>query len=528
VKTEADHLDLERVLVVLRRRWWVILLFAVVVPAAAYGFSKRQTKEYTATTSVLFQDPQLNEEASGLQLAGSSPSAYPTVMATNVQLLTEQAGVAAATARQAGHGLTPGAVRNAISVSQQGQTNVALVSATSPKPQLAAEIANNYVTNFISIQAARQKAQVAQALTLVEHQIAALSGQQRAGVNGQALLDRAESLRVLGRLQNGGAQIVSAANVPTAPSSPKVTRNMVLGLLIGLLLGLSAAFLLERFDRRMKTIEDLEETYRLPLLAAVPFNKSLSKTYAERQVLGTHHGEHEVFRMLRAYLRYFDVDRKIRSVLVSSAAPGDGKTTVARYLAEAAQETGTKTLLIDADLRRPDIASYYGLKQAPGLSELLSGHVEVREAIRHVPFATRVNGSTSEVTLDVLVAGICPPNPAGLIDSNAMSEVLAWATEHYDLVVIDTPPLSVVSDAIPLLPKVDGVLVVSALGKTTRDAAAFLRDRMGGVNARLLGVVANGVKGKGKQDYGYVYGYYGQDEGSAIALRREDEPQSVG
>jgi len=519
----SEHLDLERVLTVLRRRWWVILLFTVLAAAAAFAFSKHETKQYTATTSVLFPNPQLQQQASGLQVLPTSPTEDPTIMATNLQLLSSQAGVASATARQVG--LSAAAVHSAISVSQEGQTSVALVSATSTSPSLAARIANRYVHNFIAIQTAQQRAQVRQALTLVERQLGAMSLQQQAGTNGQSLVDRAESLRILARLQNGGAQVVKPASVPTSPSSPQLSRNTALGLLVGLLLGLVLAFLLERFDRRMKTVDDLEETYRLPLLSIVPLSKSLAKTYQERQASPAHHGEHEVFRMLRAYLRYFNVDRKINSVLVASAAPGDGKTTVAHNLAEAAQETGTKTLLIDADMRRPAIAAYYGISQVPGLSEVLSHHVQPLDAIHSIPIATRVNGSVSEVALDVLVAGMSPPNPAELIESNAMSDLLSWAAEHYDLVVIDTPPLSVVSDAIPLVAKVDGVVIVSALGKNSRDAAAFLRERMSSMSATLLGVVANGVKAKGKQGYGYGYGYYGQESDSSLVTL--DRPQSV-
>ena len=144
-----------------------------------------------------------------------------------------------------------------------------------------------------------------------------------------------------------------------------------------------------------------------------------------------------------------------------------------------------------------------------------------------MPIATRVNGSTSEIALDVLVAGMCPPNPAELIESHAMSGLLSWAAEHYDLVVIDTPPLSVVSDAIPLLPKVDGVVIVSALGKNTRDAAAFLRERMGGGERDSAGRRRQRRQDQGKQGYGYGYGYgyYGQETASVVAS--SDEPQSV-
>lgn len=506
--SSEGNLDLERALVVLRRRWWVILLSTVLVGGASFALSERQTKEYTATAAVLFEDSQLNQQASGLQIVNTSPTEDPRIMATNVQLLTQQSGVAETTARSLGHGLTAADVTQAISVSEQGQTNVANVSATHPDPKLAAQIANTFVSQFIASQRAQQQGFVAQALSLVERQVAALSHQQLAGTTGQALLDRAESLRILAKLQDGGAQLVTPAKTPASPSSPQVRRNTALGLFLGLLLGLTVAFLLERFDRRMKSPEDLEETYQLPLLAAVPQNKSYALA---PQPSATSHADTEVFRLLRTYLRYFNVDRELRSLLVVSAAPGDGKTTIARNLAQAAQETGTKALLLEADLRRPTLAQHYGVSTAPGLSELLVGSTDARDAIRAIPIATRVNGKTSQVALDVLVAGHPPPNPAELLESKAMQDLLAWAAEHYELVLIDTPPIAVVSDAMPLLGKVDGVVLVSQLGKNTRDAAAFLRDRLLGVNAPLLGVVANGVRAKGTDGYGYGYGYYGTD-----------------
>ena len=511
----SDHLDVERALLILRRRWWVIALFTVLVAAASFAFSKHQAKQYTATASVLFQNPQLSQEESGLQATPSSPTEDPTVMATNIQLLTQQTGVAEATARVVGHGLTPSGVSQAIGVSQQGQTSVANVSATSTDPGIAAAIANTYAAQFIAAQQAQQRASVQQALNLVERQLAALSNEQIAGTSGQALQDRAESLRILANLQDGGAQVVDSAKVPTSPSSPKPLRNTAVGLILGLLLGLSAAFLLEHLDRRMKTVEDLEQTYGLPLLAAVPHDKSYTlPPLASGQ---NHRGQREVFRLLRAYLRYFNVDREIRSLLVVSAAPGDGKTTVARNLAQAAQETGTQTLLIDADFRRPEVARFFSIRAAPGLSDVLIGSDEPEHAVQSIPIAAGVNGNTTEAALDVLVAGHPPPNPTELIESHAMANVLSWATERYDLVVIDTAPLSVVSDAIPLLRRVDGVVLVSQLGKNTRDAAALLRDRLASLNAPLLGVVANGADAKVSNGYGYGYGYgyYGAEVSTA-------------
>ncbi len=516
VNTETRDLDLERVLAILRRRWWVIALVTVVVTAASFGFSAIQQKKYTATSSVLFQSQPIAQTAAGLQpSAAVSATATPLVMATNVQLLSHQAGVAAATARIVGHGLRAGEVSGSLSVAEEGQTNIASVSATSPQPRLSAAIANTYAAQFIASEQAQQQAIVKQSLALVNRQIAATSRQQLAGPTGQALLDRAESLRILSRLQNSGVQQVTFASVPSSPSSPTTKRNTELGFVLGLLLGIGFAFLLERLDRRMKDVDELSAAYGLPLLAAVPQSKSFA---LPPQVGGANHaGDTEVFKLLRAYLRYFNVDRELRLLLVASAGSGDGKTTIARNLAEAAQETGTTTLLLEADLRIPELAQHYGLPTSPGLSELLIGRVNAAEAVRSVPIATLVNGSASELSLDVLVAGHPPPNPAALLQSHAMADVLSWAAEHYELVVVDTPPLGVVSDAMALLRNVDGVVIVSRLGKNTHDAASFLRERLVGVHAPLLGVVANGVRARGDNSYGY--GYYG-----AAVARPEDEP----
>ncbi len=256
-------------------------------------------------------------------------------------------------------------------------------------------------------------------------------------------------------------------------------------------------------------MDELQSAYHLPLLAAVPQSKVY--TTPPQQTNGTpDRGEREVFRVLRAYLRYFNVDQELRTLLVASAGTGDGKSTVARNLAQAAQESGTKTLLIEADLRRSGLAGFYDAWPAPGLSEVLVGSAEREQAIRSVPVGARVNEATSEIWMDVLVAGNPPPNPAELIESHAMAELLTWASSNYELVIVDTPPLAVVSDTISLLGRVDGVLVVSQLGKNSRDAAAFLRERLKDINAPLLGLVANRIKAPGKGGYGYsYYGYHG-------------------
>jgi capsular exopolysaccharide synthesis family protein len=279
---------------------------------------------------------------------------------------------------------------------------------------------------------------------------------------------------------------------------------------LGLLLGLGLAFLVERLDRRIREPGDLEAIYGLPLLGILPESPALARA-SKRDALGPRllsNGEAEAFQLIRAHLRYFNVDRPLRTLLVASAAPGDGKTTVACHLAAAAAEAGSRVLLVEADLRRPTIAGQLRLRRKPGLADVLIGAAELRAATQTIDASPVDSNGHREARLHVVVAGASvPPNPAALIESRAMETIIEQAKSEYDLVVIDTPPLTAVSDAFPLLSKVDGVVIVSWLGRNRRDVARRLHETLTGANAPLLGVVANGYRSRGLGPYGYDYAY---------------------
>jgi capsular exopolysaccharide synthesis family protein len=513
-------LDLEQIIAILRRRAPIIVLCLVLVAGSAFVFSKHQTKKYTATSSLVFNNAQISQQVAGLQAAGSSE---PKVQqSTNVKLL-ELGATAAQTARKLGAGLTGKQVTENLSISAEGESNVVDVAATWTSPAVATKIANTYANQFVSDQLASNHHYFASAQALVEKQLAALSPQQRAGPQGLALQDRAQSLAILAQLQAGDVQLAQRATVPSSPSSPKVTRNAILGAVLGLLLGLGLAFLFERLDRRIREPRDLERIYGLPLLGVVPQSTVLSQhtdsADGARQALPD--AEAEVFRMMRAHLRYFNVDRELRTLLVASAAPGDGKTTVARNLAEAAATMGSRVLLMETDLRRPTLSRQLSLEPSPGLAGVLIGALPLSEAIQAVALKSPADGRQSPGrSLDVLIAGaLPPPNPAELIESQAMKSLLADVRSEYDLVVIDTPPLTAVSDAFPLLSQVDGVIIVGRVGRNRRDVAARLHETLKGVDAPLLGVVANAFKpGRlGSYSYSYGYGYGYRSEGPAGA-----------
>ena len=505
--TEQTNLSFEQVLSILRRRTPWILLCIVVVTGAAYGFSKHQTKEYTATASLIFGNNQLSQEVAGLQAANSNDQ--QAQQNTNLKLV-QLGNMAAKTASQLGQGLTKATVSANLSVSAQGESNIVYVAATATSPVLAADIANTYTSVFVKEQQNSNHAYYASALALVNKQVAALSPKQRLSPSGIALAGRAQSLGVLAELRNGNVEVAQAAAIPTSPSSPKTSRNTLLGIVLGLLLGLGVAFLLERFDRRIREPKDLEAVYGLPLLGVIPESSALSRATRgggdTRGVLPP--GEAESFQLIRAHLRYFNVDRQLRTLLVASAAPGDGKTTIARHLAGAAARMGSRVLLLESDLRRPTIARQLGVPSGPGLADVLIGAVSWSEAIQTIDLEASSDESARGRSFDVLVAGAAlPPNPGELIESHAMETLLERVQSAYDLVVIDTPPLTAVSDAFPLLRKVDGVIIVGRVGRNRRDVAQRLHETLSGAGAPLLGVIANGFKARRNAPYAYAYDY---------------------
>jgi succinoglycan biosynthesis transport protein ExoP len=481
----------------LRRRIGVIVLCCVLVPASAFAFSQSQTKQYTASASLLFRDPGFDQKLFGSQ--AFAPSQDPArEAATNVKLVSLDV-VAQRTARRLPEARP---VKNKVAVSPEGQSDVVGLSATYPNPRLAARVANTFAEEYIAFRREADRAKIAEARGLVERRIRQLSPADQ-GAQARSLRGQLEQLDILASLQTGNAELAEAAAVPTSPSSPKTVRNTGLGVFLGLLLGVGLALLFERLDRRVRDPKEIEEIFGRPILGAIPNSRTLDRSGPAQEALPAK--EDEAFRMLRANLRYFNIDRGDESVLITSAAPGDGKSTVAWNLAAAAAGAGSRVLLIEADLRNPALATNLGLYGTPGLSTVLSGEADMADVVQQIPVQASANGRGAR-TVDVLLAGPLPPNPADLLESDRMSEVIRTGESKYDLLVIDTPPASVVSDAIPLVNQVGGVIVVSRLARTTREAATHLRNQLRNLDAPVLGVVVNAT-GSDSEAYGYGYSY---------------------
>ncbi len=277
--------------------------------------------------------------------------------------------------------------------------------------------------------------------------------------------------------------VVQEANVPTEPFSPKTTRNVVAAGIAGLLLGYLLALAWAMLDTRVRTTEQLRELVLLPVLTEVPSTsnpKNFRGPFAE------------AFHRLCANLDFVDVGERPLQLVVTSAVPGEGESTAALNLARACAEAGQRVLLIDADMRRPTVHSVVGLDASVGLSTVLAGKISLREATLHVG---------RKGNLDVLPSGVEPPNPTQLLGSTAMDLLLAETKREYDIVIIDSPPILPVVDSLVLAHKTDRALLVSRLGKVKREEVKQATESFANANARLLGLVVNGVPG-GANYYG--------------------------
>lgn len=476
---------LERVIRIARRNTGLILLCVVLVPAVALAVALLQSKEYTASASLLFRDPGLDQKFTGTPFFQQGED-EARLAATNLRLASLDS-VATLTARKiAKPGFGWEDVSNAVEVAAEGQSDLVSIKATDHDPRFAARLANTFAGEYVLFRREADRAKVREALSLVERRLEAMTPEERAGRAGQDLQDSARQLQLLTALQTGNAELVQRARPPTSASSPKPVRSLVLGLGLGLLLAVAFTLIREQLDRRLRDASDVADVLDVPVLAAIPDNRAASRyaTSTEDQLEWLHSEaslDTEAFLMLRTNLRYFNVDEELNSILVMSASPEEGKTLISWNLARAEARAGKRVLHIEADLRRPTLGSQLGIAGNGGLSLVLAGVTDPGDAV------TTISG------VDVIMAGPLPPNPAELIESQRMRELIHWGEGYYDRVIVDTPAAAVVADAIPLVPVVSGVVLVVRLGHSRRDAVERLRTQLSNVNAPILGVVLNGT-----------------------------------
>jgi capsular exopolysaccharide synthesis family protein len=503
----GGHGDVRAYLKVLWR--WKLLIVAIVgfLPAAAYAWVSEQPKTYES--SVLLQVQPLTVDTSLFNANAPAPQAQTLLSAARLITTTGVAQAAAAELREPRS--TAGTLLGQISAAADVEADFVTILARAPSGLRAARVANAFAAAVVTTRAEQAVGQVNATITNVEDQLGKLA---RSDVEGRRQLsEQLQRLRALRAAQGSNARIVEPAVASSAPVSPKVGRTVVLSGVVALMLAFGAVVLAQGADRKIRDPLEIEELTDRPLLGAVP-----ASAFGDLQTGGV--GE-EAFQTLRASLTYFNIDRPIESVLITSPSQGDGKTTVATNLARAMARAGKDVILVDADLRRPQVASRFHVHTTAGL-----GGVLVEEVSLHDAFVELDPEDSGGGRLRALPAGPPPPNPSELLASERMQNLLDELAGMSDLVIIDSTPLLTVSDSLPLIEFVSGVVAVARLNTTSKDAVRRLELVIANARGILLGCVVTGAATTGLYgDYG-GYGYSPRPEpnGNPYAGRRPARP----
>jgi capsular exopolysaccharide synthesis family protein len=470
----------------LRRRWPLVVAVVIASVAVLVASHERKAKSYSATASVAFQSATLSDSALQVTPAGSSE---PQREADTEVLIAHSPEVAEAVRQQLHIQAGTSELLSLVKVEAAPTADVLNVVAATGDPQYSARLANAFAEQYIAFQTKSQLAGIETAQGKLEQQIRALPV---GSAERPTLIQSLQRLAALRAVAGGDANIIGRATPPASPSGAGLAETAVIGLLVGLALALALVFLLESLDRRIKTIEEFEQGYRLPALAGIPqaaFRAARRSDWGSGEML-------EPYRILRSALDFTAVARRLDTLLVTSAVAGEGKTTVAVNLAHAVALTGRRTVLVEFDLRRPTFAAHFDMDPSIGLTTALTGGAPLGEML--------VQPLHDLPNLLVLPAGLLPHNPSEMLGSARIAEVIAELAAGESMVIIDAPPLNPVADAQVLLnaPTIDATIVVARANRTTRDAVRRARAILDRHIVEPVGVVITGIRDEGRYGYG--------------------------
>lgn len=467
-------MTIEDFLRLLLRNLLLLVVVTVVGAAAGYGYSYTKTPLYTASALgyVSVGEPPAAEDGSVVPQTGNAEAQYQRAQ-TYLPLFGTRV-VGESIVESTGLDMDPNAVAGSLQATIDPNAPIITVTATASDPETAHTIAN------AAVEAVADEA-------------------QRIETGGNA--DATSSYSLI---------VYQTALLPGAPVAPDRQKFLLVGAAGGLLVALALAFLRDRNDSRVRTVADLAESLDLPVLGTLPDAKELARAKDGTLPEPKSFTAREAVRKLRTNLRYIDVDNPPHAIVVTSSAPGEGKSTVSANLARVMARAGQPTLLVDADLRRPMVAREFGVDGEVGLSQLLAGSVDLADALQ----------DSGTDLLTVLPAGQVPPNPSELLGSRRMKELVEELSRQY-FVIIDAPPVLAVTDAQLLSRHADGAILVAVPGRTRTLAVSRSVESLRAVGGTVYGAVLNRASTSrltriayGDAEYGYgSYGRYGSGYG---------------
>jgi succinoglycan biosynthesis transport protein ExoP len=444
--------ELSEYLDILRRRWLGMVIITLTTLALASAVTLALPKKYTATTRLFIAVAvSVTDLAQGSNFAEKQMSSYAEV-ATSPRVL-------APVIEQLDLRTTPKELSESVEATVPADTVILEISATDADPTRAAQIAN------------------------------AIGGELAKAAGGLSPKKEDGTEAVV-------ATPIAGAEVPDKASSPKIIQNLAVGLILGLLLGLGVAVLRHVLDTKVRNENDVRALTESPILGVVAYDQEVSSHPVilrdQPQAAPS-----EAVRRLRTNLQFIDIGNRSKSIVISSSIPSEGKSTIAINLAVSLADAGARVILVDADLRRPSIAEYLGIEGGVGLTTVLIGRAEVEDVVQPL-------GTTS---LDLLPAGQIPPNPSELLGSTAMADLLERLSASYDMVLLDSPPLLPVTDAVVLSNLAGGALVVVGVDRIHRPQLQQSLESLETAGAHLFGVVMNKIARREAAAYAYGTGY---------------------
>jgi polysaccharide biosynthesis transport protein len=445
--------ELREYLDILRRRWLTVVIIALTALVLASAVSLALPKKYTATTRLFIAvaGDSVTDMAQLSNFAEKQMASYAEVATSPLVLgpVIDELGLRT----------TPKELAESVEATVPVSTVILEIAATDLDPTRATQIANAV-------------------------------GEQLKKAAGDLSPQKADGTKAV------QATTIAAAQVPDQPSSPEVLQNLGVGLILGLLLGLGVAVLRQVLDTKIRNENDVRVLTGSPILGVVAYDQEVPThpVILRDQPLAA---PSEAVRRLRTNLQFIDIASRPRSIVISSSIPAEGKTTMAINLAVALADTGARVILVDADLRRPSIAENLGIEGGVGLTTILIGRADVKDVIQ--PFGT--------TGLDVLPSGQVPPNPSELLGSVAMADLLNRLSASYDMVLLDSPPLLPVTDAVVLSKLAGGALVVVGADRIHRPQLQQSLDSLETAGAHLFGIVINKIARREAAAYAYDSGY---------------------
>jgi polysaccharide biosynthesis transport protein len=499
---------------ILWRRKWIVLLPVLIVPLATLLVTLRQPRVFEASANTLLSTQDLASTLAGV----AQPYIDPTVYGETQARLAADPLLAARALRGAHvQGRTPQQVLQELVVFPQTDASFLTFTIRDHDPHVAKDLANSYAHVFARYRRDLDTAATRQAQSRIQQRLNQFGGAPSHNsalyATYASLVDKVEQLRTMAALQGSNAEPVTQA-VNAVQVEPRPKRNTAVALALGILLGVGLAFLWNSLDTRIRSAEQVKDALGIPLLARIPEPPRRMRRANQMTMLADPNSlEAESFRMLRTNFEFVNLERQANTIMFTSATESEGKSTTVVNLAVAFARAGRRVALVDLDLRRPFLRDVFELRGRPGVTDVALGEATLDEALTSVAVAqpdaaTRASGNGhGPVTgvLEVLHAGVTPPDPGEFVSSPTVGAMLERLSERADIVLIDSPPLLHVGDAMALSANVDAIVLITRLNVVRRPMLSELRRLLHSSPAATVGFVATGSGAE--EGYGYA-GYY--------------------